>query len=384
MGTATSAAPVERALAAVESAARRAEDADELLDELSDVMHRFIPHDASAWFGVDPATMIATSPSRIEHLEASLCDTFWHLEFHEHDATIYSALAKGDGAGALQLMLDERVGTSARYREFLRPQGLGDELRSTFRHGDSTWGVMSLYRECDRPTFDVDEVELAKAVSAPIAAALRTHVRAGSPWLGQPSAPGLVIVDGTGRAISVNGEAESWLEDIWPLTPDGADPRLHVDLLRDGAGEVSTPLYALVSRARAVAEGRERAPARLRMRDRRGRWLVVHASVLQGPAAPDRGTVALVIEAAKSAEVAPIVIEAYGLTKRERDVLGAIARGGSTAEIATELFLSPHTVRDYVKTVFEKVGVSSRGELVAKLFGEHYSDRLHETMIHEH
>jgi hypothetical protein len=33
----------------------------------------------------------------------------------------------------------------------------------------------------------------------------------------------------------------------------------------------------------------------------------------------------------------------------------------------------PYTVRDYVKTIFEKVGVSSRGELVAKLFAEHYA-----------
>ena len=63
----------------------------------------------------------------------------------------------------------------------------------------------------------------------------------------------------------------------------------------------------------------------------------------------------MVIEAAKSAEIAPIVIEAYSLTARERDVLGRIARGGSTAEIAAELFLSPHTVRDYVKAVFEKL-----------------------------
>jgi hypothetical protein len=29
-------------------------------------------------------------------------------------------------------------------------------------------------------------------------------------------------------------------------------------------------------------------------------------------------------------------------------------------------------VRGYVKTSFEKVGVSSRGELVAKLFADHY------------
>ena len=60
----------------------------------------------------------------------------------------------------------------------------------------------------------------------------------------------------------------------------------------------------------------------------------------------------------------------------------ALARGESTAEMAAGLFLSPHTVRDYLKAVFEKFGVSTRGELVARLFGEHYADPLHETMAH--
>ena len=142
-----------------------------------------------------------------------------------------------------------------------------------------------------------------------------------------------------------------------------------------------TPLFAVVAKARAIADGRERGSARLRVRDRRGRWLVLHASALSGPT-NGTGTVAVVIEAAKSAEVAPIVIEAYSLTPRERDVLGALARGESTAEIAAALYLSPHTVRDYVKAVFEKFGVSSRGELVARLFGEHYADPLHDTMAH--
>ena len=54
-----------------------------------------------------------------------------------------------------------------------------------------------------------------------------------------------------------------------------------------------------------------------------------------------------------------------------------------TPEIATELFLSGHTVRDYIKSVFEKVGVSSRGELIAKLFAEHYVDALHSAVVHE-
>lgn len=82
------------------------------------------------------------------------------------------------------------------------------------------------------------------------------------------------------------------------------------------------------------------------------------------------GIVAIVVEPAKSGDLATIIIEAYGLTPRERDVVRAIARGSSTPDIAAELILSAHTVRDYIKAVFDKVGVSSRGELVAKLFAE--------------
>jgi DNA-binding CsgD family transcriptional regulator len=44
-----------------------------------------------------------------------------------------------------------------------------------------------------------------------------------------------------------------------------------------------------------------------------------------------------------------------------------------TADIAARLHLSVHTVRDYVKAIFEKVDVSRRGELEATLFAEHYA-----------
>jgi DNA-binding CsgD family transcriptional regulator len=50
-----------------------------------------------------------------------------------------------------------------------------------------------------------------------------------------------------------------------------------------------------------------------------------------------------------------------------------IAKGLGTGEIASRLHLSRHTVRDHVKAIFEKVDVSSRGELVARLFAEHYA-----------
>jgi len=380
MGTAR----VEQALAAVERVGAAASTPDDLLESLSGELHRLVPHDGAGWFAVDPVTLLASAPSRVEGLDAGMCDVFWHLEFHEQDTGLFHDLARGEGAAALRLSLDDRPARSARYRDFMQPQGYDDELRGVFQTGDNTWGFVDLYRDASHPPFDADDVAVVKSISGAIAAGLRSHAREASPWLGQPSAPGLLVIDRSGRAVSANEEAHSWLRELWPMAPTPATELDSLNLfeMRDIDLGVPTALFALVARARAVGEGRERAPSRIRLRNRRGRWLVLHASPLTGPGTNEGGSVALVIEAAKSAEIAPIIIEAYSLTSRERDVLGAIARGSSTAEIAAELFLSPHTVRDYIKTVFDKLGVSSRGELVARLFAEHYSDPLHASMVH--
>jgi DNA-binding NarL/FixJ family response regulator len=92
------------------------------------------------------------------------------------------------------------------------------------------------------------------------------------------------------------------------------------------------------------------------------------------------GRTALVIEPATATEIAPIIVEAYQLGPREQQVTRLVARGLSTAEIAMNLNLSTHTIRDYLKQVFEKVVVSTRGELVAKIFNEHYEQSLNATM----
>lgn len=49
-----------------------------------------------------------------------------------------------------------------------------------------------------------------------------------------------------------------------------------------------------------------------------------------------------------------------GLTPREAEVLGWIAHGKQNAEIARQLFISPHTVGKHVEHIFEKLGVRTR------------------------
>jgi DNA-binding CsgD family transcriptional regulator len=61
-------------------------------------------------------------------------------------------------------------------------------------------------------------------------------------------------------------------------------------------------------------------------------------------------------------------MQAYNLTKREGEVTQCVLRGWSTAEIGAQLHISVNTVQDHLKTIFDKVDVSSRGELAARIF----------------
>ena len=68
---------------------------------------------------------------------------------------------------------------------------------------------------------------------------------------------------------------------------------------------------------------------------------------------------------------AELMDEAYSgadnpLTEREQEVLGLVADGKNTKEIASELFLSTGTVRNYISTILDKLGVSNRIEAITR------------------
>ena len=65
-----------------------------------------------------------------------------------------------------------------------------------------------------------------------------------------------------------------------------------------------------------------------------------------------------------------LVDDAYGqenpLTEREKEVLGLIADGKNTKEIADQLYLTNGTVRNYISVILDKLDVSNRIEAITR------------------
>lgn len=102
-------------------------------------------------------------------------------------------------------------------------------------------------------------------------------------------------------------------------------------------------------------------------------WITLHASLPDGVIT---GRVAIVLERSASPESTAVRLEAHGVTAREREIAGLLAAGLTNPEIAERLVLSPYTVQDHIKSLFDKTRVSSRQELVARIFLDDYLPRI--------
>ena len=164
--------------------------------------------------------------------------------------------------------------------------------------------------------------------------------------------------------VAITPTAERWLAEV----PDSAWP---------SSLELPDAVYAVAARLLTLERGGRTPPElmpRLRLRTASGRWVVLHASRLRATGA--EGKIAVIFEEARPSEIAPLIVDAYGLTRREGQITQLVLRGHSTAEVSEELHITPNTVRDHFKSIFDKVGVRSRRELVGQVFAQQYQPRM--------
>jgi DNA-binding CsgD family transcriptional regulator len=337
----------ERARERLEVLATADLDPDDACRAAIDVLRGAVGFERWCWPLTDPGSALSTGGTAEFDLWAEV-PRIAALEEHG-DVTSKPRLVVAPRASvSLSAATGGDLARSRRWRECLRPYGVGDELMTVCRDRHGCWGSVELMRDAgDRP-FDDDDAELLDRVAPVLATLLRRSRRRSRPVEGGGApAPATLI-------LGPDLQPESWTASF-----------------RDWLAELDTPtlppaVYELGARVltpRAEAVG---LPAHVRIRSRAGRWATFEGARLEGATS---GQVAITIREATPEEVFDLLCMTHDLTRRERQLAALLLDGLATKQLAQAMSISPYTVQDHLKAIFAKTGLRTRRELVSHLAG---------------
>jgi DNA-binding CsgD family transcriptional regulator len=328
----------------------------------TEVLASAVPYyQAPCWFALDPASLLVTS-----HFDEGVPELppQWALhEYYQDDVNKLADVARSQrGISTLHEATGGKPASSPRWH-FNMTLGGDQELIAALRTpSGEVWGALGLYREPGRPLFDDAELAFIRQVAPSLAEGARRALLVGEATDPEgPDAPGLVVLSHDGEVESATPGVERWLQAL----PDGDWD----------TGRLPSAVLAVAGRALRTADHPDQPGevAVSRVLSRSGTWVVLHgASLVSG----DTRRVAVIVEPAHPARIAPLLMSVYGLTEREQEVTRLVLQGNSTTKIAERLVVSTHTVQQHLKSVFDKTGVRSRRDLVGKVFFAHYEPRL--------
>ncbi|MFB4314937.1 LuxR C-terminal-related transcriptional regulator [Actinomadura sp. 21ATH] len=331
-----------------------------------DALCRAVPAEGTCLMTTDPAPLLPTAEFVENGLPAAELLRLVDIEIREPDFNTWARLARaGRPAGSLSEATGGDLDRSPRRREIRRPGGFADELRVVLAGGTGTWGQLTVFRETERPYFSPAEVEFAASVAPLITDGLRRGLLLDGARA-EDGDIGLLVLDADDGVRMSNKAADRLLDELGT----GDRPGTRLPLVISAVARRTRSLSA-TSTTPAPAAAR---PARARARTRAGQWLLVRGSLLDDT----QPQVAVTLEVARPAEMAPLMVDAYGFTGSERRVTELVARGLSTRQIADRLHVSSYTVQDHLKSIFAKSGTGSRGDLIAHLFLAHHAPSLTE------
>ena len=339
-------------------------DSIRLRQELAERLAPALPSDVSAIATSDPEFGVLVHALTWDYPDA-LLGTYYTEVYPQEGALHFIDLARSGEYASTESGPVER--------EYLRAGGLGDKLHVAFVEQGRMWGGACLTRVAGAPSFSDEELSLAALVAPLIGAGLRRaalleaaqQADAGADE-SAPTAPGVAVYDARGRLLLREGRASCYLADLADIgTPS------------DLPSSVAAALTRLRWRMRAAdAVHDPRAEAGVRVRGESGRWYSVHASATDTTSAQSAGQTVVVLTPLGGGERANVLAQLYGLTPREREIVGRVARGESGKQIAAALGLSSHTVQAHIDNACAKIGARGRREIVARLFIDTVTARM--------
>ncbi|HZA40742.1 MAG TPA: helix-turn-helix transcriptional regulator [Actinomycetota bacterium] len=356
----------ERAHDRIQQLARAGLDVARFLNEASAALAPAVPNGTDYmehpyWYTLDPQSQLITSDYGGDGCGLDTTAVM-RWEYLDDDVNKYAEVLRHPrGVQTLHEVTGGEPERSRIYREYMAEAGMAQEMLVALRaRTGEFWGTLRLNRGPGQPEFDFSDMEFMATVAPHLAGGVRRGLLVGEatdPDL--PDAPGLVVLDARGEIESLSAGAEHWIA----LLPG---PQIGDAL----PASVTSVAFAAVEGERGDGSGNE-ATARVRSVD--GEWLSVH-----GTAISLEGTskTAVIIEPAHRDRITPLLMAIYGLTTREQQVTQLVLKGRSTAELATVLRMSPHTVQQHLKSIFDRTGVHTRRELVGKVFFDSFDPRV--------
>jgi DNA-binding CsgD family transcriptional regulator len=330
--------------------------------EADEIISPVVPHlMGGCWYTLDPASLLITSHFNVYMPE--LPPEALALEYYEDDVNKLSDVVRSpSGISTLHEATGGDPSSSPRWQANMELGGDQELIVGLRVPSGGAWGGLGLYREPGEPMFSDDEIGFLRAVAPSLAEGAQRALLLGEATDPEgPEAPGLLVLSSDWEVESATPGVERWVSEL----PEGDWD----------SGRLPAALLSVAGRALRSAENRD-VPGEVavaRVLGRSGTWIVLHGATL---VSDGKRRVAVIIEPAHPARIAPLLMAAYGLTEREQDVTRLVLQGESTAGIAEKLVVSAHTVQQHLKSVFEKTGVRSRRDLVGKVFFSYYEPRV--------
>jgi DNA-binding CsgD family transcriptional regulator len=330
--------------------ARARMDNDVFRWEAAEVLRRAIGFDTWCWVLLDPATGLFTRYTVTNPVLSQDVRRFFPLDLQSRPACPPPGRTRPGEVSVLSAATGGALDRDPLWREILGPGGVGDQLCAHLAADGVCWAYLTLYRDDGRAWFSPGDAAFVAGVAPLLAARLRAGLRHTTPAGTDAGEPGTIIVDRDLTLVTATSQAWRWITRLGLEKPNEAEP-------------LPGFIYAILARLAHAAQ-----PDQVCLQAADGSWALVRAAPLTGPHVD--GGYAITLQSAPAADLTGVLMPAWNLTSRERDVAALIIEGRSSEDIAAALFLSPHTVRDHTKAIFGKVGVHNRRHLTAALTGQ--------------
>lgn len=331
-------------------------EANALRLRLLEEIRRVVPFDAYAWLLTDPETSVGSAP--VAHVPClPELPRLIRLKYLT-EVNRWTALSD-DSVALLHEATGGDLSRSLLWRELLADYDVGDVASLVFVDRFGCWGFLDLWRTGPAARFSRAEAGFLAAIVDPMTLALRrcqanTFV-AHAARAAHPPGPVVLLLSPQLRVLGQTPETEGYLQVLIPPA--------------HGRAPIPASAYNVGAQLLAVEAGVDRNPPTARVHLADGLWVTLRAARLGDTAASGTRDIAVSIEETSAAERVTLFARAFGLSTRERELLGHLTTGTDTRELARRMFLSEHTVQDHLKSIFAKTSTHNRRTLLTRALG---------------